>query len=225
VSSKRKERKAERDTQSRTLRLEAKNDRQRQYITAIKTTTVTFGVGPAGTGKTYIAAALAADMLKCAQIKSLILCRPAVEAGEKLGFLPGEIGDKMAPWVAPFMDVLKERLGSGTLDKLMKSGAIEIAPFSFMRGRTFKDAFILLDEAQNTTREQMKLFLTRIGENAKVVVNGDTKQSDIGKNSGLTVALELAEQHNIPCSIVKFERGDIVRSAVCQAWVEAFEGV
>ena len=202
--------------------LQARTEAQGHYIIAIESAQLTFGVGPAGTGKTYICAAMAAEALSEKRIEKIILTRPAVEAGENLGFLPGELEDKIDPYMAPFMDVLHERLGRGFTDYLLKTGAIECAPLAFMRGRTFKNAMVILDEAQNTTPTQMKMFLTRIGEGSKVVVNGDPAQKDIPGASGLADAIGRLESLN-RVRVVHFGREDVVRSGLVQAIVERYE--
>ncbi len=159
---------------------------QKTYVDRIKKDSVTFGVGPAGTGKTYLAVCLAVQAYKQKQAEKIILTRPAVEAGEKLGFLPGDLQTKVDPYLRPLYDALEEMLGTENYVKLMEKGTIEVAPLAYMRGRTLSNAFIILDEAQNTTREQMKMFLTRLGDNSKMVVTGDITQIDLpdGKKSG-----------------------------------------
>jgi phosphate starvation-inducible PhoH-like protein len=199
-----------------------KNEVQSNYIHAIKTSPITIGEGPAGTGKTWIAAALAAEALESKQIDKLILTRPAIEAGEKLGYLPGEIDDKFDPFMRPFRDALNERLGSSFVDLLIKTGRIECAPLAYMRGRTFKSTWIILDEAQNTTPKQMKMFLTRVGENCKVLVNGDVTQMDITGESGLADAIKRLKKLK-SVAVVSFEGSDVVRSGIAQEIVEAYE--
>lgn len=203
------------------LPLEAMNDVQKRYINAIKNFDVTFGLGCAGTGKTYIAGALACDMLEKKLVDKIIITRPAVDAGESLGFLPGELEDKYAPYIAAFRDVLDERLGKSFVEYLLKIGRIEAMPFAYMRGRTFKNAVVILDEAQNTTALQMKLFLTRIGENCKVIIDGDESQADI-RNSGLSDAVGRI-QHIPSVKVVRFSRADVVRSGLVQEIVDAYE--
>lgn len=206
----------------RSAPLEPKTETQKRYIAAIKHFDLTFGIGPAGTGKTYICGALAAEALQNKRTERIIITRPAVEAGEELGFLPGEVADKYGPYIAPFRDVLNERMGKGFVDYLIKSGRIEASPFAYMRGRTFKDAFVILDEAQNATPEQMKLFLTRIGENCKVVVNGDETQRDIRGPSGLSHALSILGY--IPrIKVIRFNTEDVVRSGLVAEICEAYE--
>jgi phosphate starvation-inducible PhoH-like protein len=202
--------------------LQPKNESQKRYINAIKNFQLVFGTGPAGAGKTYCVAALAAQALIDGHCDKIVVTRPAVEAGEELGFLPGEKDEKYMPYLIPFLDVLNERLGKSRVEYLLKVGKIEAAPFAYMRGRTFKNSIVILDEAQNATPTQMKLFLTRIGENCKVVVNGDEAQMDIKGTSGLTDAIKRLSF--IPSvKVVKFSSSDIVRSGLVQEIVEAYE--
>lgn len=201
--------------------LQAKNDTQQRYIRAIENYDVVFGLGPAGTGKTYIAGSVACDMLRKKLVETIIITRPAVDAGESLGFLPGELEEKYAPYIAAFRDVLDERLGKSFVDYLLKVGQIKAMPFAYMRGRTFKNAVVILDEAQNATPLQMKLFLTRIGENCKVIIDGDESQSDIN-DSGLSDAVSRI-QHIPSVKVVRFSKSDVVRSGLVQEVVEAYE--
>jgi phosphate starvation-inducible PhoH-like protein len=202
--------------------LEAKNDAQAAYINSIKVNQLTFGMGPAGTGKSYVAAVMAADMLKEDNRKRLIITRPAVEAGESLGFLPGEMDEKFDPYFAPIRQVLEERLGTGHLEAFLQNGRIQALPLAYMRGHTFKDCIVILDEAQNTTPVQMKLFLTRIGEYSKIIVNGDLQQTDIRGKNGLKDALSRVRNLK-SVGIAEFTRKDIVRSGLVQEIVEAYE--
>lgn len=165
------------------------NEGQKRYLDAMKNFTLTFATGPAGTGKTWMCAALAAQLLEAGEIEKIIITRPAVEAGESLGFLPGELEEKFDPYLQPFREVLNDRLGKSFVELLIKRGVIEAASLAYMRGRTFKNAFVILDEGQNTTPTQMKMFLTRIGANCRVVVNGDTAQKDVRGESGLEDAV------------------------------------
>lgn len=197
---------------------------QKRYVDAIKSKTVTFGIGPAGTGKTYLAVCLAVQAMKQKQVDKIILTRPAVEAGEKLGFLPGDLQTKVDPYLRPLYDALQEMLGLETYTKLMERGSIEIAPLAYMRGRTLSNAFVILDEAQNTTREQMKMFLTRLGDGSKMVVTGDVTQIDLpaGKSSGLPHAAEvLKEVERI--EIVYLTDKDVVRNPLVMRIVRAYE--
>ncbi len=203
--------------------LEAKTAAQKKYISAIKHNCLTFGIGPAGTGKSYCAAALAAAALESGQVERIILTRPAVEAGEQLGFLPGALDEKFAVYIDAFRDILNERLGSGAVDYNLRHGRIVAAPLAFMRGKTFSaDTFVILDEAQNTSVEQMKMFLTRIGEDCKVVVNGDINQSDIRRPNGLADAVKRVR--GLPgVYIHEFDREDIVRSGLVRALIDRYE--
>jgi phosphate starvation-inducible protein PhoH and related proteins len=195
---------------------------QKRYVDAIRRSTVTFAIGPAGTGKTYLAVAVAVRALQERQISRIILTRPAVEAGERLGFLPGTLYEKIDPYMRPLYDALYEMTGPDTLPRLMERGIVEVAPLAFMRGRTLNDAFIILDEAQNTTPEQMKMFLTRLGFGSKAVVNGDATQVDLkGDPSGLSVVEEiLTDIEGI--SFVHLGGKDVVRHQIVQEIVEAY---
>lgn len=203
--------------------LKPKTENQKRYMNAIRSFQLVFGTGPAGTGKTYICGALAAEMiLNDHTIEKIIITRPAVEAGEKLGFLPGDENEKYAPYLTPFREVLNERLGKTRVDYMLKMEQLEPAPLAYMRGRTFKNAVVILDEAQNATVEQMKMFLTRIGENCKVVVNGDVMQKDIPGISGLADAVKRLSW--IPSvKVIEFDRSDIVRSGIVQDIVQSYE--
>jgi phosphate starvation-inducible PhoH-like protein len=195
---------------------------QKRYVDAIRRSTVTFAIGPAGTGKTYLAVAVAVRALQERQISRIILTRPAVEAGERLGFLPGTLYEKIDPYMRPLYDALYEMTGPDTLPRLMERGVVEVAPLAFMRGRTLNNAFIILDEAQNTTPEQMKMFLTRLGFGSKAVVNGDATQVDLpGGHSGLRVVETiLADIDGI--SFVHLGGKDVVRHQIVQEIVEAY---
>lgn len=203
--------------------LKAKTDNQANYMKAINGYQVTFGIGPAGTGKTYIAAAMAAEAFLAKQIDRIIITRPVVEAAdEEMGFLPGELEEKYAPYLVPFLDVLNERLGRSAVEYMLKSGQLEAAPLAYMRGRTFNRCFMILDEAQNTTPGGMKMFLTRIGYDSSVVVNGDISQKDIPGPSGLTDAIDRLSF--IPSiKVVKFTTKDIVRSGIVGEIANAYE--
>ena len=209
---------------SRGRQVKCKTLGQKTYVDAIKQNTCTFAVGPAGTGKTYLAIAMAVVAMKNKEIERIILTRPAVEAGEKLGFLPGDLAQKVDPYLRPLYDALHDMLGLEAYQRLVERGAIEVAPLAYMRGRTLNDAFIILDEAQNTTSEQMKMFLTRMGMGSRMVITGDVTQIDlpIGKKSGLVEALEVLKGvENI--GIVKLTHRDVVRHELVQAIVKAYE--
>jgi phosphate starvation-inducible protein PhoH and related proteins len=197
---------------------------QREYLHKIATHDINFGVGPAGTGKTYLAVACAVDALEHDRVRRMILARPAVEAGERLGFLPGDLAQKVDPYLRPLYDALYEMLGFERVAKLMERNVIEVAPLAYMRGRTLNDAFIILDEAQNTTPEQMKMFLTRIGFGSTAVITGDVTQVDLprGQTSGLRQAVEVLGQ--VPgISFTFFSSRDVVRHALVQKIVNAYE--
>jgi phosphate starvation-inducible PhoH-like protein len=197
---------------------------QREYTDSIRNNQLTIAIGPAGTGKTYLAVALAVVALKTKEVERLILTRPAVEAGEKLGFLPGDMSEKVDPYLRPLYDALYDMLGSDGYIKYMERNMIEVAPLAFMRGRTLSNAFIILDEAQNTTPEQMKMFLTRIGKNSKCVVTGDLTQIDLpyGRKSGLRDAAELLGDIE-DIGIVSLTKRDVVRNDLVQRIVQAYE--
>lgn len=199
-----------------------KNPAQKNYIECIYRFPQVFVTGPAGTGKTYIAAAIAADMFMRNQIRKIILTRPNIPAGKSLGFFAGTIEDKIAPWVVPLTEVLSEKLGKGRYEIALKRKDIEIVPFEVMRGRSFNNAFVILDEGQNLTPHEMKMFLTRIGEDTKVIVNGDLLQHDLKETSGLAVAIDLIFKHNIDAAVCRFNFDDVVRSGICAQWTRAF---
>ncbi len=208
---------------ARGKQIKCKTVGQKAYVEGIKKNTVVFGVGPAGTGKTYLAVCMAVSAFKSRQVEKIILTRPAVEAGEKLGFLPGDLHEKVDPYLRPLYDALQELLGLETYAKLLERGVIEVAPLAYMRGRTLSNAFIILDEAQNTTREQMKMFLTRMGEGSKVVVNGDTTQIDLdGKESGLLHATSVLKDVE-GISICYLTAKDVVRHPLVMRIVHAYE--
>jgi phosphate starvation-inducible PhoH-like protein len=202
--------------------LRALTDAQAHYIAAVLTKDQVVSMGCAGTGKTYIAATIAADMLRDNKVKKIILTRPNVEAGRSLGFFKGTMEEKIAPWVVPFTEVIQQRLGSEPYEIYQKRGQIEIVPFEVMRGRSFNNAFVILDEAQNTTIPEMKMFLTRIGENSKVIINGDIRQSDINEQSGLAKIVYMIKRHMLNIPVIEFTEDDIVRSDICAQWIKAF---
>lgn len=204
--------------------LAPKSINQRRYLEAIERNDLVFGVGPAGTGKTYLAVAMAVSALMNKQVSRIILTRPAVEAGERLGFLPGTLQEKVDPYLRPLYDALYDMLDNDRVEKLLERNVIEVAPIAFMRGRTLNDSFIILDEAQNSTPEQMKMILTRQGFNSKMVVNGDITQIDLpsGKRSGLIHALDVLKGVE-GISFVQFDERDVVRHSLVQRIVKAYE--
>ncbi|MDL2280271.1 PhoH family protein [Selenomonadales bacterium OttesenSCG-928-I06] len=204
--------------------IKPKTIKQKFYLDAIRKNYVTFGIGPAGTGKTYLAVAMAVFALKNKLVEKIVLTRPAVEAGEKLGFLPGDLQEKVDPYLRPLYDALSEMLGSDVMHKFMAKNIIEIAPLAYMRGRTLDDSFIILDEAQNTTIEQMKMFLTRMGFNSKMVITGDVTQTDLphDRKSGLKHAYSILE--NITgIKTVFFDETDVVRHEIVSKIIKAYE--
>lgn len=197
---------------------------QKKYLEAVKNNTITLGAGPAGTGKTYLAVAMAVNAFRAKEVNRIILTRPAVEAGEKLGFLPGDLQQKVDPYLRPLYDALFDMLGAESFQRYQERGSIEVAPLAYMRGRTLDDSFIILDEAQNTTREQMKMFLTRLGFNSKIVVTGDVTQIDLpdGKKSGLVEAMRILKGID-DIAINVFTEKDVVRHRLVQDIIKAYE--
>lgn len=204
--------------------IKSKTVGQKKYVDLLKKKTITFGIGPAGTGKTYLAVAIAVNAYKEKQVEKIILTRPAVEAGEKLGFLPGDLQEKVNPYLRPLYDALQEMLGLDSFSKMMERGTIEIAPLAYMRGRTLSNAYVILDEAQNTTKEQIKMFLTRLGENSKMVIIGDLTQIDLpaGHTSGLKHAVKILKDIN-DIGIIRLSEKDVVRHPLVQQIVKAYE--
>jgi phosphate starvation-inducible PhoH-like protein len=197
---------------------------QREYVEAIKKFDIVFGIGPAGTGKTYLAMACAVEALKKQEVRRIMLTRPAIEAGESLGFLPGDMYEKISPYLRPLYDALYDMMEAERIEKYLETGIIEVAPLAYMRGRTLNDAFIILDEAQNATREQMKMFLTRLGFDSKAVITGDITQSDLpdGKPVGLLQAQEILKDIE-GMKFIYFTGSDVVRHALVQRVIEAYD--
>ncbi|GJE56159.1 MULTISPECIES: PhoH family protein [Methylobacterium] len=198
-------------------------DRQGEYLDALAVSQQVIVLGPAGTGKTYIAGTRAADLLRQRRIAKVIITRPNVASGRSLGFFPGSLEEKIAPWVAPLTETMKERMGAAAFEIALKTGDIEIVPFEVMRGRTFKNCLVILDEAQNTTVAEIKMFLTRIGDECQVIINGDVSQTDLRETSGLRTVIHLVKSRLMNIPIVEFTLDDIVRSGACAEWVRAFE--
>ena len=206
----------------RTIRPKTAN--QKRYVDAIEEHTITFGIGPAGTGKTYLAMAMAVAALQAKKVNKIVLTRPAVEAGESLGFLPGTLSEKIDPYLRPLFDALHDMIDINSIPRLMQSGIIEVAPLAYMRGRTLNDAFVILDEAQNTTPEQMKMFLTRLGFGSKIVVTGDVTQIDLpnGQNSGLKVVREILKDID-DIAFLELTAEDVVRHRLIGDIVKAYD--
>ena len=204
--------------------IKAKTLGQKRYVDAIKKNTITLGIGPAGTGKTYLAVAAAVAAFRDKQVNRIILTRPAVEAGERLGFLPGDLQSKVDPYLRPLYDALFEMLGAETYNKYLERGNIEVAPLAYMRGRTLDDSFIILDEAQNTSREQMKMFLTRLGFGSKIVITGDITQIDLPRDtvSGLKEAMRVLDGVE-DIAICRLNESDVVRHVIVQRIIKAYE--
>lgn len=206
-----------------TAELVAKTPMQGEYIDALNHSAQIISVGPAGTGKTYVVATHAANRYITKQIDKIIITRPHVAVGKDLGYLKGDLEDKTLPWAMPVLDVLQQHLGKGAVDTALKSGNIEVAPMALMRGRSFDNAYIIMDEAQNMTVPEMKMVVTRVGENCTLVLNGDVKQSDINETSGLSKAIHLAKKYNMDARVIEFTTDDIIRSDVCKQWIIAFD--
>jgi phosphate starvation-inducible PhoH-like protein len=215
-----RQRRRQNDSSSFSL-ISARNQAQGQYLSAIKTNQLVFGLGPAGTGKTYCAAAMAAEALASTRVRHVVFCRPVVESGEHLGFLPGKIMDKVDPWFSIFRSYLSDLLGRGVVECALKNGQLSFEPLAYMRGKTFDDSFVILDEAQNCTHAQLKMFLTRIGEHTRVVVNGDVQQSDIGERSGLAAVARLLDGLE-DVHVHKFDASDVVRSNLVRRILERY---
>lgn len=207
------------------MRLMPKNEAQREYLETLREENVIFSLGPAGTGKTYVAARFGMEQLLDEQFEKLVVTRPLVPvSNENVGFLPGKLEDKVAPWAVPVYDAFVDSVGSKEkLNELIRAGRVEFAPFAFIRGRTFSGAYVLADESQNLTVEQFKVLITRIGEGSKLVINGDLRQSDIRGTNGLKYGINLAEKYDLDCEIFEFRGEDVVRSGIVAEWVNAFE--
>lgn len=198
------------------------NDRQAEYIEALSTANQIIVFGPSGTGKTYVVSSYAASLYHTKDVNKIVITRPHVSVGKDLGYLKGDLEEKTKPWAMPVIDVLEEQLGKGVVETGIKNGNIEMAPLALMRGRSFNNAFVICDEAQNITFHELKMLLTRVGKNTKLVLNGDIMQSDLKEADGLSKVIHLVKKHMLPVPIVEFSVDDIVRSDMTKMWVEVF---
>lgn len=199
-----------------------KTGKQGDLLKALRESNQVFVLGPAGTGKTYVTATVAADAYTLKDIDKIVITRPHIAVGKDIGFLPGTLEEKTYPWALPVLDVLVKHLGKGAVDTGIKNGNIEMAPLALMRGRSFENAFIIVDEAQNITTHELKMLLTRVGEGSTIVLNGDAQQSDLKEADGLSKVIHLAKKHMLPVPIIEFTLDDIVRSDICAQWVKVF---
>ena len=209
-------------TAKQTSGLVPKTDKQAEFIDALKSSSQVLVLGPAGTGKTYVTATYAADLYTTKEIDKIVITRPHVAVGKDIGFLPGTLEEKTYPWALPVLDVLEKHWGKGMLETAIKNGNVEMAPLALMRGRSFENSFIIVDEAQNITVHELKMLLTRVGEGSTIVLNGDVQQSDLNGTHGLTKIIHLAKKHMLPVPVVEFGIDDIVRSDICAQWVKVF---
>ncbi|QBQ72754.1 phosphate starvation-inducible protein [Roseobacter phage CRP-6] len=200
----------------------AKTTKQKEFLDALKVSSQVFVLGPAGTGKTYVTATFAADLYTTKQIDKIVITRPHVAVGKELGFLKGDLTEKTMPWALPVLDVLEKHLGKGTVETGIKNGNIEMAPLALMRGRSFDNAFIIVDETQNITTHELKMLLTRVGEGTTIVLNGDVQQSDLKEADGLSKVIHLAKKYMLPVPIIEFGVEDIIRSDITAMWVKTF---
>jgi phosphate starvation-inducible PhoH-like protein len=207
--------------------LTPRTDNQKLLIDALREHSQVFILGPAGTGKTYVTATYAADLYTLKEIDKIVITRPHIAVGKDIGFLPGTLEEKTYPWALPVLDVLQKHLGKGAVETGIKNDNIEMAPLALMRGRSFDNAFIIVDEAQNITTHELKMLLTRVGEGSTIVLNGDVQQSDLKEADGLSKVIHLAKKHMLPVPVIEFGVEDIVRSDICAQWVKVFmkEGV
>lgn len=199
-----------------------RTQKQKDLVDAFKESSQVFVLGPAGTGKTYVTATYAADLYTLKEIDKIVITRPHVAVGKDVGYLPGTLEEKTYPWALPVLDVLQRHWGKGTLETAIKNGNVEMAPLALMRGRSFENAFIIVDETQNITTHELKMLLTRVGEGSTIVLNGDVQQSDLKEADGLSKVIHLAKKHLLPVPIIEFGLEDIVRSDICAQWVKVF---
>lgn len=208
--------------QKKTSGIVPKTPKQKELLDAFKEYSQVFILGPAGTGKTYVTATYAADLYTTKEIDKIVITRPHVAVGKDIGYLKGDLQEKTMPWALPVLDVLEKHLGKGTVETGIKNGNIEMAPLALMRGRSFDNAFIIVDETQNITTHELKMLLTRVGESTTIVLNGDVQQSDLKEADGLSKVIHLAKKHMLPVPIIEFGVDDIIRSDICAQWVKVF---
>lgn len=208
--------------QKKTSGIVPKTPKQKELLDAFKEYSQVFILGPAGTGKTYVTATYAADLYTTKEIDKIVITRPHVAVGKDIGYLKGDLQEKTMPWALPVLDVLEKHLGKGTVETGIKNGNIEMAPLALMRGRSFDNAFIIVDETQNITTHELKMLLTRVGESTTIVLNGDVQQSDLKEADGLSKVIHLAKKHMLPVPIIEFGVEDIIRSDICAQWVKVF---
>ncbi len=215
------------DEKKQPIHLFPRNQRQEDYLQALKESDQVIVFGPAGTGKTYCVATFAANQYHLKNINKIVITRPHVAVGKDIGYLPGTLEEKCAPWALPVVDVLIRHLGKGAVETGLKNENIEVAPLALMRGRSFEDTFVIVDEAQNITLPELKMLVTRIGEGSKLVLNGDIQQSDLKEADGLTKIIHYAKKYMLPIPIIEFTIDDFVRSDICRAWIQVFteEGI
>ena len=213
---------AEEESVAKLVPILPRNENQRTYLEALKKSNQVIALGPSGTGKTWIPVTFACNLYLGRKIDKIILTRPAVSVGKSLGALPGDMNEKYGPWLSPLLNVMEEQMGKGVVETSVKNGNIRMSPLEFMRGSSFNDAFVICDEAQNLTIEELKMLTTRIGENCTFVLSGDIRQSDIKQQSGLSKAIHLAKKYQMDIPVIEFTVDDIVRSDVCKQWIQAF---